>query len=165
MPEDIAPDAAVTEAVADAPDTVQVYVDNVPWDIPYGIADDDDKIKALLSPLAPGAENSEVKRTRSPQGRVTRIELVKRWGPKSVSAVDAVLAVLRAAPSEFNPAVALHLYLERHPVNSPVEQMRLAPAIASAIQRGEQDVRFTQAVLSALRAANGVPLRGRVIGF
>lgn len=144
--------------------TVNLTASGQHFEIPLRIAGDDAKLMAVLTRAVPKLAEAEIKRT-TVDGRVI-VSVTAR--PDTKGAPSDVALLLREAPEELNPIVAMYERMEameRAGQLTTAALLLLEPQIVEATAAGERDAARVKRTAELLRATRPAPSYFVPVGF
>jgi hypothetical protein len=137
------------------------------------IAQDDNKVRAAMTPFFPGAANSIITRTTDQASDTVTVHVQKKAGTKGVAAGVAVaggidpVAHLQQCEGGRNPAIVLWQEMERLRVGDvdPETMLALNDRISQAVDQGSKEAAAVDKALERIQKAQPIPGRSLMVGF
>ncbi len=130
--------------------------------LPPELAQDDDKLRRVLTSIIPGAAHAQINRTV--KENITTITVVKRAGSKGCSSPRVCLIQCSGGK---NPVIALFEHLQTRDLSLlPAEQILiLDQTIQQTLEAGQTQRAAIQAAQKRLQIASSQSAPGLVFGF
>ena len=126
-------------------DSIIVIFEGQQYPVEREIAEDDNKLRALLSPFAPAAASAKIERVPGQP-----IKMTKQSGTKGASP----LTILCNTPETLNPAIAMARQIQHLELSGGIgidEMEAIARDIETAIARGTEAIEDYRASLERLK--------------
>jgi hypothetical protein len=144
--------------------TYQIKIENQVIPVDADIAQDDNKVRAAMTPFFPGAANSIITRTTDQASDTVTVHVQKKAGTKG--AIDPV-AHLQLCEGGRNPAIVLWQDMERLRVSDidPETMLVLDDRIGQAVDQGSKEAAAVDKALERIQKAHPIPGRSLMVGF
>jgi hypothetical protein len=142
---------------------ITLRIEGQSLELPENIAVNDDAVRRAIAPLFPQIASARFERVTDKDGR-TELKVTKEAGVKGLTP-ETLVDTLKRCPRHINPALALSHKLQQANINQIEDILTLERQVEAAIQKGEYELKVTNAIFTRLLHAPAVPSSKTPLGF